>query len=74
MKKNRLNAFEGIVLFLLMSLTIIALIGLTTVIIIGKQLMAQKFNEWMAKIGNIYYADDNRMAKAFKIIDEYEEV
>jgi|TARA_B110000902_G_scaffold103739_1_gene122502 hypothetical protein len=36
--------------------------------------MAQKFNEWMAKIGNIYYADDNRMAKAFKIIDEYEEV
>jgi len=36
MKKNRLNAFEGIVLFLLMSLTIIALIGLTTVIIIGK--------------------------------------
>ena len=74
MKKNRLNAFEGIVLFLLMSLTIIALIGLTTVIIIGKQLMAQKFNEWMAKIGNIYYADDNRMAKAFKIIDEYEKV
>ena len=74
MKKNKLNAFEGIVLFLLMSLTIIAFIGLTAIIIIGKQIMAQKFNEWMAKIGNIYYADDNRMAKAFKIIDEYEEV
>jgi len=36
--------------------------------------MTQEFNEWMAKIGNIYYADDNRMAKAFKIIDEYEKV
>lgn len=36
--------------------------------------MTQKFNEWMANIGNIYYADDNRMAKAFKIIEEYEEV
>jgi|TARA_R110000751_G_scaffold69377_1_gene140925 hypothetical protein len=36
MKKNRLNAFEGIVLFLLMSLTIIAFIGLTAIIIIGK--------------------------------------
>ena len=41
---------------------------------IGKQLMTQRFNEWMAKIGNIYYADDNRMAKAFKIIAEYEEL
>ncbi len=36
--------------------------------------MTQKFNEWMANIGNIYYTDDNRMAKAFKIIEEYEEV
>tara|TARA_R110002096_G_scaffold343595_1_gene536536 strand:- start:203 stop:313 length:111 start_codon:yes stop_codon:yes gene_type:complete len=36
--------------------------------------MAQAFNKWMAKIGNIYYADDNKMAKAFKIIDEYEKV
>jgi len=36
--------------------------------------MAKEFNEWMASIGNIYYTDDERMAKAFKIIDEYEEV
>jgi hypothetical protein len=36
--------------------------------------MTQKFNEWMAKIGNIHYANDNLMAKAFKIIEEYEEI
>jgi len=35
---------------------------------------ADDFNKWMAKIGNIHYTDDNRMAKAFKIIDEYEKV
>ena len=36
--------------------------------------MTQEFNEWMARIGNIHYADDNLMAKAFKIIDENEEI
>jgi hypothetical protein len=36
--------------------------------------MADKFNKWMASIGNEYYADDDRMAKAFEIIDNYEEV
>lgn len=36
--------------------------------------MNQEFNEWMAKIGNIYYADDNSMARAFKTIEEYEKV
>tara|TARA_R100000541_G_scaffold1239_2_gene5709 strand:+ start:2490 stop:2600 length:111 start_codon:yes stop_codon:yes gene_type:complete len=36
--------------------------------------MNQEFNEWMAKIGNIYYADDNLMAKAFRNIEKYEKV
>jgi hypothetical protein len=36
--------------------------------------MANKFNEWMASIGNIYYTDDDRMAKAFEIINNYEKV
>ena len=36
--------------------------------------MTQKFNELMAKIGNIHYANDNLIAKAFKIIEEYEEI
>ena len=36
--------------------------------------MKQEFNKWMAKIGNIYYADDELMAKAFKNIEEYEKV
>ena len=35
---------------------------------------ADDFNKWMADMGNIHYTDDNRMAKAFKIIDEYEKV
>ena len=34
--------------------------------------MEKKFNEWMASIGNIYYTDDDKMANAFKIIDNYE--
>ena len=34
--------------------------------------MRQNFNEWMASIGNIYYANDNLMAKAFEKIDQYE--
>jgi|TARA_R100000951_G_scaffold65728_1_gene55491 hypothetical protein len=36
--------------------------------------MRQNFNEWMASIGNIYYANDNLMAKAFEKIDQYEEI
>jgi len=36
--------------------------------------MRRDFNEWMAKIGNIHYANDNLMAKAFEKIDQYEEI
>ena len=36
--------------------------------------MTKEFNEWMAKIGNIYYANDNSMARAFNIIEQNEEV
>jgi len=36
--------------------------------------MADKFNKWMASIGNIYYADDEKMARAFKIIEDYEKL
>jgi|TARA_B100001094_G_C18010645_1_gene709918 hypothetical protein len=36
--------------------------------------MKKDFNEWMASIGNIYYANDNLMAQAFEKIDQYEEV
>jgi len=36
--------------------------------------MKKDFNEWMASIGNVYYANDNLMAKAFEKIDEYEEI
>ena len=36
--------------------------------------MRKDFNEWMAGIGNIYYANDNLMAKAFEKIDQYEEI
>jgi len=36
--------------------------------------MEKKFNEWMASIGNIYYADDEKMARAFKIIEDYEKL
>jgi hypothetical protein len=36
--------------------------------------MSKDFNEWMASIGNIYYANDNLMAKAFEKIDQYEEI
>ncbi len=35
---------------------------------------AQEFNEWMASIGNIHYTNDDRMAKAFVIINEHEKV
>jgi|TARA_R110000824_G_scaffold344490_1_gene531097 hypothetical protein len=36
--------------------------------------MRKDFNEWMASIGNIYYANDNLMAEAFEKIDQYEKV
>jgi hypothetical protein len=36
--------------------------------------MAKEFNEWMASIGNIYYCDNEKMAKAFEIIENYEEI
>ena len=36
--------------------------------------MRKSFNEWMASIGNIHYANDNLMAKAFEKIDQYEEI
>ena len=36
--------------------------------------MRKDFNEWMASICNIYYANDNLMAQAFEKIDQYEEV
>ncbi len=36
--------------------------------------MKKDFNEWMASIGNIYYANDNLMAEAFEKIDQYEKV
>jgi hypothetical protein len=36
--------------------------------------MAKDFHEWMANMQNIYYTDDNRMAKAFEIVDNYEKV
>tara|TARA_R100000935_G_C2832983_1_gene166290 strand:+ start:1234 stop:1344 length:111 start_codon:yes stop_codon:yes gene_type:complete len=36
--------------------------------------MVNNFNEWMFKIGNIYYANDELMAKAFEQIERYEKV
>lgn len=36
--------------------------------------MKQKFNEWMANMGNIYYSDDDKMSRAFDIIESYEKV
>tara|TARA_R100001509_G_scaffold5350_1_gene3237 strand:+ start:375 stop:485 length:111 start_codon:yes stop_codon:yes gene_type:complete len=36
--------------------------------------MKQSFNEWMVYIGNIYYANDDMMAKAYQTIEEYEKV
>ena len=34
----------------------------------------KEFNEWMARIGNIYYANNELMEKAFDKIEEYEKV
>ena len=32
----------------------------------------KEFNEWMASIGNIYYADNLLMSQAFEKIDKQE--
>ena len=36
--------------------------------------MREKFNEWMASIGNIYYANNEMMDRAFEKIDQYEKI
>jgi|TARA_B110000977_G_scaffold57810_1_gene78519 hypothetical protein len=36
--------------------------------------MKQDFNEWMASIGNIYYADNRLMSQAFEKLEDYEEI
>ena len=36
--------------------------------------MKKEFNEWMAKIGNVYYANNELMEKAFDKIEQYEKV
>ena len=36
--------------------------------------MKQNFNEWMASIGNIYYADNELMSQAFEKIEDNEEI
>jgi|TARA_R110000824_G_scaffold76646_1_gene194106 hypothetical protein len=36
--------------------------------------LAQDFNEWMANMGNIHYSDDNKMARAFEIIQDHEKI
>ena len=36
--------------------------------------MKQKFNEWMASIGNVYYANNELMEKAFDKIEQNEKV
>jgi len=36
--------------------------------------MKKSFNEWMLYIGNIYYTDDDMMARAHQIIEEHEEI
>jgi len=41
---------------------------------INKLCMVKDFNEWMASIGNIYYADDELMAKAFEKISKNEKL
>ncbi len=35
---------------------------------------ANNFNEWMANIGNIYYADNNLMSQAFEKLNNNEEI
>ncbi len=36
--------------------------------------MIKDFNEWMASIGNIYYADNELMSQAFEKLEEYEKI
>ena len=36
--------------------------------------MIKDFNEWMASIGNIYYADNRLMSQAFEKLEDYEEI
>ena len=36
--------------------------------------MIKDFNEWMASIGNIYYADNKLMSQAFEKLEKYEEI
>ena len=36
--------------------------------------MSKEFNEWMASIGNIYYADNELMSQAYDKIKQYEKV
>ena len=36
--------------------------------------MSKEFNEWMASIGNIYYADNELMSQAFEKLEKYEEI
>jgi len=36
--------------------------------------MKHKFNEWMASIGSIYYANNELMEKAFDKIEQHEEI
>jgi hypothetical protein len=36
--------------------------------------MIKDFNEWMASIGNIYYADNELMSQAFEKLEKYEEI
>lgn len=37
-------------------------------------MIAKEFNEWMASINNIYYADNNLMSQAFEKLKENEEI
>ena len=34
----------------------------------------KEFNDWMERIGNIYYANNELMEKAFDKIEQYEKV
>ena len=34
-----------------------------------KQIRIEKFNEWMLKIGNLYYAQNQRMLNAYNRIN-----
>lgn len=36
--------------------------------------MKHAFHLWMMRINNIYYSDDNKMANAFQVIENYEKI